>query len=80
MQQLAENSRDTLQQAEAAAVGAKLDAMLTPELLAAAAAAGQPPGGGSGSSLLLEELAAGNNQVWCCTSNLPDGSLHALNG
>jgi hypothetical protein len=61
LQQLAENSRDTLQQAEAAAVGAKLDAMLTPELLAAAAAAGQPPG--SGSSLLLEEIAAGNNQV-----------------
>lgn len=62
LQQLAENSRETMQQAEAAAVGAKLDALLTPELLAAAAAA-QPPGGSSSGSLLLEEVAGGSKQV-----------------
>jgi hypothetical protein len=64
LQQLQDTSRDTLQQAEATGLSAKLDALLASDLLAAATA-GQPPDGGSngGSSVLLEELTGGNNQV-----------------
>jgi hypothetical protein len=64
LQQLQESSRLSHSQTNDASVGAKLDALLTPELLAAVSSA-QPPGGSSGSSasVLLEELAAGN-QVW----------------
>lgn len=61
LQQLQDSSRHSHSQAEE--VGAKLDALLMPELLAAVSSA-QPPAGSSSSSasVLLEELA-GSNQV-----------------
>lgn len=67
LQQLEHSSRNTLKTADEASVGAKLDALLSPELLAAVAAV-QPPAGSSGggsssSSVLLEELVGNNNQV-----------------
>jgi hypothetical protein len=67
LQQLQDTSRETLQQAEATGLSAKLDALLASDLLAAATAV-QPPDCGSngGSSVPLEELAGGNNQVCAC--------------
>jgi len=61
LQQLAESSRESLQQAEAASIGAQLDALLTPELLAASQPTGSSNGSSAGGSLLVE--ASCSNQV-----------------